>query len=75
MCFVFPCLYAHALTIFIKDARWFNLFNKSRRHSSPDGSEFSNKFPYFSESTIIVDSDLFSIIENKSFQQLKVCRE
>jgi hypothetical protein len=30
-----------------------------------DGSEFRNKFPCFSESTI----------ENKSFQQLKVCRE
>jgi hypothetical protein len=33
------------------------------RRRSPDGSEFRNKFPYFSESAI----------ENKSFQQLKVC--
>jgi hypothetical protein len=33
--------------------------------TAPDGSEFRNKFPYFSETTI----------ENKSFQQLKVCRE
>jgi hypothetical protein len=53
------CLYAKVLTVFIKDAR---LFNKPRRRRSPDGSEFRNKFPYFSKSTI----------ENKSFQQLKV---
>jgi hypothetical protein len=59
------CLYEHALTISIKDARWFNLFNKPRRRRSLDGSEFRNKFPCFSELTI----------ENKSFQQLKVCRE
>jgi hypothetical protein len=63
--FVFSCLYAHALTIFIKDVRWFNLSNKPRRRRSPDGREFRNKFPYFSESTT----------ENKSFQQLKVCSE
>jgi polyferredoxin len=62
---VYLCPYAHALTIFIKDTRWFKLFNKPRRRRSPDGSEFRNKFPYFSESTI----------ENKSLQQLKVCRE
>jgi hypothetical protein len=44
--YLFSRLYAHALTIFIKDARWFNLFNKLRRRRSPDGSEFRNKFPY-----------------------------
>jgi hypothetical protein len=42
-----------------------NLLNKPRRRRSPDGSEFRNKFPYFSESTM----------ENKSFQLLKVCGE
>jgi hypothetical protein len=51
--------------ISIKDARWFNLFNKPRRRTSPDGTEFRNKFPCFSESTN----------ENKSFHQLKICRE
>jgi hypothetical protein len=65
MCIRVNCLYAQALTIFMKDARLFNLINKPRRRRSPGGSEFRNKFPYFSESTI----------ENKSFQQFKVCLE
>jgi hypothetical protein len=38
---------------------------KPRRRKRQDGNEFRNKFPFFSESTI----------ENKSFQQMKVCRE
>jgi hypothetical protein len=46
------CLHGHALTIFIKDARWFKLFNKPRRRRSTDGSEFRKKFSYVSESTI-----------------------
>jgi hypothetical protein len=50
--FVFACIYAHALTSFIKDARRFNPFNKPRRRRSLDGSEFRNKFTYFFESTI-----------------------
>jgi hypothetical protein len=49
MCvFVYFMLYVHALTLFVEDARWFKLFKKPRRHRSPYGSEFRNKFPYLS---------------------------